>query len=214
MNSSPTAHWTLTRSSALSDGNPYSVSELVASAVGSSVPLTVVDAVLSRLRRLLRPIKTSSAAGRWSRRLSTGSSSALWCATAAAITAAEQRGLLTVQPEQVSFRHELTRRAIVDALPGGPSLGSQCPGASRAGRRLATPTPAAWCITHPRPATSDALARYAPVQAREPPRPVPIVEAAAHYALALAYEDRFTPAELADPLRGVCRGALHDRVCG
>jgi hypothetical protein len=27
------------------------------------------------------------------------------------------RGLLTVQPGQVSFRHELTRRAIVDALP-------------------------------------------------------------------------------------------------
>ena len=37
---------------ALSDGNPYFVSELVASAVGSSVPPTVVDAVLGRLRRL------------------------------------------------------------------------------------------------------------------------------------------------------------------
>lgn len=37
---------------ALSDGNPYFVSELVASAVDSSVPPTVVDAVLGRLRRL------------------------------------------------------------------------------------------------------------------------------------------------------------------
>jgi len=34
-----------------------------------------------------------------------------------AITAAEARGLLTVQPSRVSFRHELTRRAIADALP-------------------------------------------------------------------------------------------------
>ena len=37
---------------ALSDGNPYFVSELIASAVGSNVPPTVVDAVLGRLRRL------------------------------------------------------------------------------------------------------------------------------------------------------------------
>ena len=37
---------------ALSDGNPYFVNELVASAVGSSVPPTVVDAVLGRLGRL------------------------------------------------------------------------------------------------------------------------------------------------------------------
>src|SRR6185436_9826917 len=37
---------------ALSDGNPYFVNELVASAIGSSVPPTVVDAVLGRLGRL------------------------------------------------------------------------------------------------------------------------------------------------------------------
>ena len=53
MNSSPSA-LDVDEVFALSDGNPYFVSELVASAVGSSVPLTVVDAVLGRLRRLWR----------------------------------------------------------------------------------------------------------------------------------------------------------------
>jgi hypothetical protein len=102
---------------ALSDGNPYFVSELVASAVGSSVPRTVVDAVLGRLRRLppahqdiveLLAVVPSA--------LDRQLHNAL-VSDHAAIAAAEQRGLLTVQPEQVSFRHELTRRAIVDALP-------------------------------------------------------------------------------------------------
>ena len=35
-----------------------------------------------------------------------------------ALADAEEHGLLTVRPEQVTFRHELTRRAIVDAMPG------------------------------------------------------------------------------------------------
>jgi predicted ATPase len=102
---------------ALSDGNPYFISELVASAVGSSVPLTVVDAVLGRLRRLppahqdiveLLAVVPSA--------LDRQLLNAL-VSDHAAITAAEQRGLLTVQPEQVSFRHELTRRAIVTHCP-------------------------------------------------------------------------------------------------
>ncbi|MGH8922157.1 MAG: LuxR family transcriptional regulator, partial [Actinomycetes bacterium] len=35
----------------------------------------------------------------------------------AALAAAEQRGLLTVSARRISFRHELTRRAIVGAVP-------------------------------------------------------------------------------------------------
>jgi predicted ATPase len=102
---------------ALSDGNPYFVSELVASAVGSNVPPTVVDAVLGRLRRLspahqdiveLLAVVPSSIDRQLLDALVSDHS---------AIAAAEQRGLLTVQPGHVAFRHELTRRAIVDALP-------------------------------------------------------------------------------------------------
>ena len=35
----------------------------------------------------------------------------------AALTAAEQRGLLMVSTNRISFRHELTRRAIAGSLP-------------------------------------------------------------------------------------------------
>jgi predicted ATPase len=101
----------------LSDGNPYFVSELVASAIGSIVPPTVVDAVLGRLRRLapahqdtieLLAVVPSALDRQLVDALANDH---------VAIEAAEKRGLLTVQPVQVSFRHELTRRAIVDALP-------------------------------------------------------------------------------------------------
>jgi hypothetical protein len=44
----------------------------------------------------------------------------------------------------------------------------------------------------------DALVRYAPLAARDAATSGAHREAAAHYALALAHEDRFTPAELAD----------------
>ena len=44
----------------------------------------------------------------------------------------------------------------------------------------------------------DALVRYAPIAARDAATSGAHREAAAHYTLALAHEDRFTPAELAD----------------
>jgi DNA-binding CsgD family transcriptional regulator/tetratricopeptide (TPR) repeat protein len=182
---------------ALSDGNPYFVSELVASAVGSSVPLTVVDAVLGRLRRLppahqdiveLLAVVPSA--------LDRQLLNAL-VSDHAAIAAAEQRGLLTVQPEQVSFRHELTRRAIVDALPVARHLELNA-------RVLAAledlgDSDASRLVHHASEAGDiDVLVRYAPIAARDAATSGAHREAAAHYALALAHEDRFTPAELAD----------------
>jgi DNA-binding CsgD family transcriptional regulator/tetratricopeptide (TPR) repeat protein len=182
---------------ALSDGNPYFVSELVASAVDSSVPPTVVDAVLGRLRRLapahqetveLLAVVPSALDRQLVDALASDRS---------AIRAAEERGLLSVHPEQVLFRHELTRRAIVDALPVARRLELNARvlaaledlGISDAGR----------LVHHASEAGDvDALVRYAPVAARDAATSGAHREAAAHYALALAHEDRFTPAELAD----------------
>ena len=182
---------------ALSDGNPYFVSELVASAVDSSVPPTVVDAVLGRLRRLapahqetveLLAVVPSALDRQLVDALTSDRS---------AIRAAEERGLLSVHPEQVLFRHELTRRAIVDALPVARRLELNARvlaaledlGISDAGR----------LVHHASEAGDvDALVRYAPVAARDAATSGAHREAAAHYALALAHEDRFTPAELAD----------------
>ena len=182
---------------ALSDGNPYFVNELVASAVGSSVPPTVVDAVLGRLGRLapahqdtieLLAVVPSGL----DRRLIDALVS-----DQAAIAAAEERGLLTVHRDGVSFRHELTRRAIADALPVARRLelnarvlaAMEGLGIYDAGR----------LVHHASEAGDvDALVRYAPIAARDAATSGAHREAAAHYTLALAHEDRFTPAELAD----------------
>jgi hypothetical protein len=138
---------------ALSDGNPYFVSELVASAVGSSVPPTVVDAVLGRLRRLtpnhqeiveLLAVVPSALDRRLVDALASDHS---------AIEVAEQRGLLAVHPESISFRHELTRRAISDALPVA-RLWNSTPGCSRRWKILGPMTPVGSSITPRKPATS------------------------------------------------------------
>ena len=60
---------------ALTDGNPYFVSELVASAVGSSVPPTVVDAVLGSCAGSNQHIRTSWSCSLLCRRPSTANSS-------------------------------------------------------------------------------------------------------------------------------------------
>lgn len=182
---------------ALTDGNPYFVSELVASAVDSSVPPTVVDAVLGRLRRL-KPAHQDivelfavvpSAIDRQLVDALTNDQSA--------IEAAEERGLLTVQPHQVLFRHELTRRAIADTLPVTRRLeinarvltAMEGLGTYDAGR----------LVHHASEAGDvDALVRYAPIAARDAATSGAHREAAAHFALALAHENRFTRAELAD----------------
>jgi DNA-binding CsgD family transcriptional regulator/tetratricopeptide (TPR) repeat protein len=182
---------------ALSDGNPYFVSELVASAVDSSVPPTVVDAVLSRPRRLapahqdtveLLAIVPSAIDRHLVDALANDHS---------AIEAAEARGLLTVQPDQVSFRHELTRRAIADALPVARRMELNAHVLS-AMEDLGI-YDASRLVHHASEAGDvDALVRYAPIAARDAATSAAHREAAAHFALALAHEDRFTPPELAD----------------
>lgn len=169
----------------------------MASAVGSSVPPTVVDAVLGRLRRLppahqeiieLLAVVPSAL----DRQLV-----AALAPDHAAIEAAEERGLLTVRPEQISFRHELTRRAIADALPVArrPELNARVLVAMESlgsydGSRLVHFTSEAGDV--------DALVRYAPIAAPDAATSGAHREAAAHFTLALAHEDRFTPAKLAD----------------
>ena len=135
---------------ALSDGNPYFVNELVASAVDSRVPATVVDAVLSRLRRLAPAHQDIVEAlamvpSAIDRQLADALASDHF-----AIEAAEERGLLTVRPEQISFRHELTRRAIADALHAVWSSTHAC---CQLWKISASTTPADLSITPPRPAT-------------------------------------------------------------
>src|SRR5690242_21551313 len=107
---------------ALTSGNPFFVHELLASAQGERVPPTIADAVLARVRSLdpatqdvLEQLAVvPSALDRWLVDVLVPGAGP---GTVAALAAAEERGLLSVSPRRIAFRHELTRRAIADAVP-------------------------------------------------------------------------------------------------
>ena len=100
----------------VTSGNPFFVHEVLTS--GSGIPPTVVDAVLARLSGLDAPERQSVEQlsvipTAIERRLV----DALVPGGLPALAPAEECGLLTVTPHQVTFRHELTRRAVEGALP-------------------------------------------------------------------------------------------------
>ena len=103
---------------AMTSGNPFFVTEVLAAGDGDRVPSTVVDAVLARVRRLDPATQDAldqlavvpSTVERWL-------VDALVPGGLAALVAAEEHGLLAVSPAAVAFRHELTRRAVADSLP-------------------------------------------------------------------------------------------------
>ena len=182
----------------LTDGNPYLVTEMVVSAHGADVPPTVVDAVLGRLRRLAdgtqdlveqlavvpgtvgRDLVEALAHGGWAR-----------------LRPAEEHGLLSVTPEGVAFRHELTRLAVADALPGSRRVELDR-AALAALERLEHPDVGRLVHHAVACGDADAVVRHGPVAARDASASGAHREAAAHYATVLAHEDRFGPGERAD----------------
>ncbi len=100
----------------LTNGNPFFVSEAVA-ARGQDVPLTVVDAVLARVRQL--DTRTQAALEALAV-VPSGVELPLARALLEDLTViapAERLGVLEVRADAVSFRHELARRAVEGALP-------------------------------------------------------------------------------------------------
>ncbi len=103
---------------AVTAGNPFFVTEVVATGAIAKVPKSVAESVMARVLRLgpqtreavevLATIPTNI--DRWllDRVVAGG---------LATLVPAEQSGLLTVGATRVTFRHELTRRAILDGLP-------------------------------------------------------------------------------------------------
>ena len=181
---------------ALSSGNPFFIQELLASAQGEPVPRTIVDAVLARVRRLDPPVQdvleqlavVPSALDRWlvDALVPDGAPG-----RAAALAAAEQGGLLTVSTRGISFRHELTRRAIADSLPSARLMALNQ-------RVLAALVDRDGCdmariIHHAAQAGDvDAIVRYGPAAAQDAARAGAHREAVAHLSLVLEHEDRFT----------------------
>ncbi|MGW0758211.1 helix-turn-helix transcriptional regulator [Streptomyces sp. NPDC002814] len=113
--------------------------------------------------------------------------------------AAEQRGLLTVTPERVAFRHELIRRAVADSLPAARRIELD---RNVLAALVARPgTDPARIVHHAAQAGDrDAVARYGPDAARDAAGAGAHREAAAHLRLVLRERHRYAPAELADLL--------------
>jgi DNA-binding CsgD family transcriptional regulator/tetratricopeptide (TPR) repeat protein len=106
----------------LTGGNPFFVTEALA-APRDDVPLTVVDAVLARVRRL---DTTSAAALDQLSVVPSGVSIALareLLGDLSTVEVAEQMGMLEVRPDAIAFRHELARRAVEGSLPVVARLG-------------------------------------------------------------------------------------------
>ncbi|MGY1747229.1 AAA family ATPase [Blastococcus sp. SYSU D00695] len=187
---------------AVTAGNPYYVTEVLAAGASDPVPGTVVDAVLGRLRSL-DPAgrdaveQLSVLPGAADRRLV----DALLPGGLAAVAAAEERGLVTVTAHGVAFRHELTRRAVLDALPGARRVTLEaCVLAALQGRPDVEP---ARLVHHAaRAGDVDAVVRTAPLAAREAARSRAHREAVAHYSLALRHAAAYPDAERADLLEG------------
>lgn len=104
---------------AVTSGNPFFVTEVLGNRQNPRrVPPTVVAAVLARLGSLGNDVREavqqlSVIPNAIDRQLV----DSLVGGGLPALAEAEERGLLNVTPTRVTFRHELTRRAVVDAIP-------------------------------------------------------------------------------------------------
>jgi DNA-binding CsgD family transcriptional regulator/tetratricopeptide (TPR) repeat protein len=188
---------------ALTSGNPFFVGELLASAQGEHVPRTIVDAVMARVRQLDAPVQdvleqlavVPSTLERWlvDALVPDGPGGV------AALAAAEQGGLLTVSARRISFRHELTRRAIMSSIPSARLivLNQRVLAAlvERGGSDVSR------IVHHAAQAgDEDAIVRYGPSAARDAARAGAHREALAHLGLVLEHADRFAAAERAELL--------------
>jgi DNA-binding CsgD family transcriptional regulator/tetratricopeptide (TPR) repeat protein len=170
---------------AVTSGNPYFVAEVLAAGDAVAVPLTIADAVRARAAHLEpaaleiveRLAVVPSAVQQWL-------VEALVPAGPAALAPAEQLGLLTVTPSRVSFRHELTRRAVVDSMPAGRRMAAN---RSVLAALLGRPGIEVSRVVHhaAQAGDRDVILQYGPVAAREASAAGAHREAAAHLRLVL-----------------------------
>ena len=183
---------------ALTGGNPFLVHEVLASPDGG-VPASVVDLALARLHRL--DPSTRDAVERLSVVTSTLDRALVDALVPGGLTAlapAEDHRLLVVEPRRVAFRHELTRRAVVDALPAARRTALNA--AVLAAFEEIDADPAQ--LAHHAAEAGDvaAVVRHGPAAARAAAAGGAHREAAAHLRLVLGHRARFDAAELAELL--------------
>lgn len=184
----------------VTSGNPFFVTEVLAAGGTGGVPPTVVDAVLARLRGLDgRSVDALEQLAVVPSAVERPLVDTLLTGGVAGLVTAEQRGLLAVTPERVTFRHELIRRAVVDSLPAARRIDLNRNVLTALTLRPGS-DPARVVHHAAQVGDQDAIARYGPRAARDATEAGAHREAAAHLRLVLRQRQRYTPAELASLL--------------
>jgi DNA-binding CsgD family transcriptional regulator/tetratricopeptide (TPR) repeat protein len=186
---------------AVTSGNPFFVAEVLASGDIGGVPRSVAEAVGARLGNLDGPARDAveqlaavpAAAERWL-------VEAVVSGGLASLTAAERRGVLTASPTRVVFAHELTRRAILDAMPAARRVACNQAVLSALLDRGEGVDPSR-IVHHAAQAGADeVIVEYGPIAAREAAAAGSHREAVAHYRLVLDHRQAFSPEIQADLL--------------
>ena len=183
-------------------GNPFFVSEVLAAGWPSvdGVPKTVRDAVLSRLERLGEDaqlaVRTAAVLGP---RAALDTVLGVAGVGQRTIDACVAHALLVVREGTVSFRHELARLAVIDAMT--PRETAQLHGAALDALRPIAPTDWARLARHAVGARDRAaILQLAPAAGRAASRLGAHREAVAFFEAALEYGDHMPVAEQADIL--------------
>jgi DNA-binding CsgD family transcriptional regulator/tetratricopeptide (TPR) repeat protein/energy-coupling factor transporter ATP-binding protein EcfA2 len=194
---------------AVTGGNPFFVTEVLASGDVGGVPHTVAEAVRARLGNLDEPTRDAveqlavipSAAERWL-------VEAIVPGGLAPLTAAERRGVLTVWPMRVVFVHELTRRAVVDSIPAARRVACNQAVLSALLDRREQDVDLSRIVHHAVQAGAvEVIVQYGPIAAREAAAAGSHREAVAHYRLVLEHRQVFpaeTQADLLDEFAVEC----------
>ncbi|GIE33170.1 LuxR family transcriptional regulator [Actinoplanes italicus] len=185
---------------AVTSGNPFFVTEVLGTGDTDGVPATVTEAVHARLEALDQSCRDAlallavvpSAVENWL-------VDAIVPGGLEVLAPAEQRGMLTVTPVRVSFRHELMRRAVAASLPASRRIAANR--AVLTALRERGDADLSRLVHHAAEAgDTDLIVRYAPAAAAEAVAAGSHREAAAHYRLVLEHRAAFPPPERADLL--------------
>src|SRR5215210_2540648 len=184
---------------AATGGNPFYVTELLASRDAAELPPSVANAVLARVARLDEParrlVELVSAVPN---RVSAAVLEQVMPGWAAASEEPERRQLLEIDAAHVRFRHELARNAVLSSLPTGTRRGLH---AEVLAALLAAHADPADIVHHAEAAgDEEVLSEYALIAARRAAALESNREAYFHYRRAADFADRLPELEQADLL--------------
>lgn len=181
---------------ALTGGNPFFVTEVLAAAPGE-VPDSVADAVLTRVARLSPSCQAALA------QLAVVPGTVcfeqvdvLLEGRLDALAEAEEHGILQMHPDGVVFRHELARQAIELSLP---ALRRRALHRAMIDVLRAEPEPDPACLVHHavRAGDADTVLTYAALAGRRAAAAGSHRQALAHFEAAVRHAGRLEPAERA-----------------